>query len=131
MPELAPDLIELVQNEIAGIDAQFQFWITATFAVVVASHFARDQLGAALRICLAVLYILAVVLLMVRMGAHVEAANYLVSILADLQVDYPGLNPPIGWLRAVVMFLGSLAALLFILRVPHSKGSAAPREDAA
>ena len=32
MSDKAAELIELVQNEIAGLDSQFEFWITVTFA---------------------------------------------------------------------------------------------------
>ena len=128
MPEQAPELIELFQNELASIDSQFQFWITVTFAVVVASYLAREQLRTTLRVTLACLYLFAVLLLAFRLGGHVQAAGYLMSALAELGVSYPMGNASlIGWLRRVLMVAGSLAALFFILRGP----SGPPEDDAA
>ena len=136
MHEQAPELIELIQNELAGIDAQFQFWITITFAVVVASHFARGQLGPVVRISIAALYALAVLLLASRMGSHIQSAQYLASVLAGLGVDDPRFSAPpsaplVGVLRWSLLVLGSLAAVVFILRgIPTAAGSRSSREDA-
>ncbi len=131
MPDNAPELIELFQNELAGIDSQFQFWITITFAVVVASHLARDQLSKSLRSFIAILYALAVVLLGLRLGAHVQGAEYVFGVLSDLGVEYPRGRPVmIGWLRRVLVVLGSLGAIFFIAFGPTGGAKSASSKDA-
>ncbi len=53
------ELIELLQNESASIDMQFQLWITITSAVVIASFAARHHLSFWMRAFVAVMYSLA------------------------------------------------------------------------
>jgi hypothetical protein len=132
VPDPAPQLIELLQNDLAGIDAQFEFWLTITFAVVVASHLARDQLTLPIRAAIAVLYSFAVVFLVSRLLGHVEGAQFISAALTDLGVDYPrsvtSLNAPlVGWLRRALMLAGSLAAIAFVLRgLPFKRRRDAP-----
>ncbi len=112
----ALELIGLMQNELAGIDTQFQFWLTITFAVVVASFMARGQLGITVRVVVAALYLLATALLSARSLGHVELAIYLGGVLTEHGIDAPQtFSNLVGWLRRAVLTLGSISALIFIL----------------
>ena len=53
------ELIQLLQNESASIDTQFQLWTTITSAVLIASFAARLHLSFSLKIVIAVMYLLA------------------------------------------------------------------------
>jgi hypothetical protein len=123
MPEQAPELIELIQNHFAALDLQFQYWLTITFAAVVASFLARDQLTTTVRFALAILYVLSVVQIVLVSMAHLEQAAFLRSALADLGVEFSGtFLPAVGLVRRSVLGLGSIAATVFILR-PALAGS--------
>ena len=116
MSDKATELIELVQNEIAGLDSQFEFWITVTFAVVVASYLARGELPMTVRISITLVYSLAVSLFFSRMSTHAFAARQILSALTEAGVDYPSLVDPVFRnLRAAVVILGSAGAVVFIL----------------
>ena len=121
MDGVSLELIGLFQTELAGIDNQFQFWLTITFAAVVASFIARDLLGTTTRGLLALGYLLGTALLALRAGGHVESAMYLMGLLSERGVDLPiGFSSVIGWLRRSVTLLGTIAALVFILRPPRA-----------
>ena len=117
MTEQAADIYQLIQNVVENIDAQYEFWLTTTFAVVAASFFARKQLNRALRITIAALYLLSVGLVLLRLGHHVEQTVYLSGLLGNLGVDPPRTYSTIALpLRILVLLLGSGAATLFVLR---------------
>jgi len=134
MPEHVPETIELLQNSMSAIDAQFQLWLTITFAAVVASFLARDQLSRVLRLTLATLYLLSVGLLALRMAYHFEVGQYLATALLR---DISDAGPPgtyvrvIGWLRSLVMILGTLSATLFILYSSLARGPTQPPKEVA
>ena len=60
MPTFA-ELHELVRLSEATIDSQFQFWLTVTFATIVATFAARNLLSRKLRLIVSALYLLSTV----------------------------------------------------------------------
>ena len=117
MPEQAPELIELIQNSYAAVDMQFQYWLTITFAAVVASFLARNQLNLVLRIALASLYGLATLQIVLVSMAHLESGSFLADALNDLGVEPPGTYlSAVGLVRRSLVGFGSIATIVFILR---------------
>jgi hypothetical protein len=116
MTDEAREILELLQNAIAGIDSQFQFWLTISFGIVVAGFLGRDELTRVVRIVLAVLYLLCVAMIVGKTMIYVESAFGLAARLQEL-----GANQTSGYfyyvrvLRTVVMSLGTLAATAFVL----------------
>lgn len=53
------DLLNLLLTQRASIDMQFQFWLSITFAVIVAGLVAGRRVNLKLRLLAAVLYVLA------------------------------------------------------------------------
>ena len=53
------DLLNLLLTQRASIDLQFQFWLSITFAVIVAGFVAGRRLDLKLRLLAAALYVLA------------------------------------------------------------------------
>ena len=60
------ELLELALLTQDSVDAQFQYWLGATFAVVVASFTAADRIGSKTRVVVASVYILVTLLFMFR-----------------------------------------------------------------
>lgn len=117
MPEQAPELIELIQNSFAAVDLQFQYWLTITFSAVVASFLARNHLGTGLRFALATLYALSALQILLVSLSHLENGSFLAGALADLGVDPPRTYlPAVAVIRRLVFGLGTLTAIVFILR---------------
>ena len=107
------DLLNLVLAQRSSIDLQFQFWLTITFAVIVASFIAGRRLVPKLRMLAAVLYVLA--------SAHITArwiydgiiATQWLEVLARRGVDFqvPWLA---AYLRMALMLLGTVSTLIFL-----------------
>jgi hypothetical protein len=107
------DLLNLVLAQRASIDMQFQFWLTITFSVIVASFIAGPRLVPKLRALTAVLYLLASAHLATRWFFDGLTARHWLKILASRGAEFE-----IPWiaayLRMAVMVLGTAGALVFL-----------------
>lgn len=114
------ELIELLQNESASIDMQFQLWITITTAVVIASFAARDNLSLSLKLFIASMYTLAVTALMLRYANDASQFIFLKMELSNRGVEYPTIGD-LRLIRGLVYSIGSLATLLFVFVNPRKQ----------
>lgn len=115
MDQFSPaELAELFFIRESAIDAQFQFWITITFAVIVANFVAGKRLSKRSRSVIALLYGLAVVVLVSRWYYVALDAIQFRQQLQDLGV---ALNFPIVTLysRVVLVALGTSVSITFLL----------------
>jgi hypothetical protein len=110
-----PDLLNALMTQRASIDLQFQFWLTITFSVIVAGFVAGERLNKGLRLLIAVLYLLATVHLGVRWMYDGAVGERWVALLVSRGVDI-GIPWTAAYLRMAVMLLGSVSALVFLLR---------------
>ncbi len=117
MPEHPSDLFALLQTAVAGVDSQFEFWLTITFALVVSTFFAGHVLTRGVRIMIASLYLLSIVLVSLQLAFHYQQAGYLYLLLVDTDLDVPITFAV--WadaVRILVFSIGSLAAIVFVVR---------------
>ncbi len=108
------ELIELLQNESASIDMQFQLWLTITSAVVIAIFAAHRHLSIWLKVFVATMYAVASATIVLRYANDASQFVFLQNELRVRGVAYPtvaDLRP----LRAIVYSCGSLATLVFII----------------
>ena len=121
MPEI--ELAQLMLALLAAVDAQFEFWLTVTFGVLVASFVAGARLSARLRWLLAFFYLWASVLFLTRyvaasvyLNSYVElAAQYEVPVLAPI-------SPLAGRLRFALWVVGGLTTAILVVRGHRHKG---------
>ncbi len=113
------DLIELLQNESASIDMQFQLWITITSAVIIASFAARHHLSFWMRAFIAVMYTLASVTIAFRYANDASQFVFLHNELGIRGVDYPTFID-LRILRGLVYSCGTVATLVFMFFKPSS-----------
>ena len=109
----AAELYELAILSEASIDYQFQFWLTVTFAIILASFFARNLISGKLRHVIAFLYLLSTFVFatrwyykyldLVQYGEMIEALGF------EVLVPIP---TAIG--RILLMAAGTLAATYFV-----------------
>ena len=101
----------------AAMDTQFYFWVTVTFAAVVAGFVGGDKLTFGLRVLISVLYLLAAAVLVVR---FVTAASVIDEIRAFLDEAGALINEPrnsfLILLRATLLIFGTAAAFFFLIR---------------
>ena len=110
----AAELAELFFIREGTIDLQFQFWITITFSAIVASFVAGKHLSRRLRAVVALLYSLAVVVLISRWYYAAVQATLFSTQLAEL-----GVTLGFPWItmisRVILVALGTTVALVFLL----------------
>lgn len=107
------ELLELILASEQFIDAQIEFWLTVTFATIVAS-FAGDRLLTwPNRVIVSILYLLATVLFMSRWYYEFLDLEVYFALLMDR-----GVNPdePVVTIHAriVLVLAGTLATLYFV-----------------
>ena len=113
----AAELVEIFYLTMTVADTQFQYWITVTFAAVVAGFIAGDRLKKRLRIAAASLYLLASFVLISRFFATALSAGRVGMAMEEMGVD---IVRPVGTLvvvaRILLFILGTVAALYVLLR---------------
>ena len=113
------------------ITDQFQFWMAATFAVVIASYTAGERLALWARVSIAVLYAAAVAMFYLRYRGSVGQMVEFVQQLRDLGVEPFNLPPRIiGGLRRFVMFGGSMLTIVLICKPTFGNMASSGQDDA-
>ena len=98
-----------------NINAQFQFWMAATFAVVIVSYSAGHRLAYWARIVIAVLYVSTVVMIYLRYLVSIEQATPILEQLLELNPEISSTRAnAVTVLRQFVMWAGSLLAVVLI-----------------
>ena len=100
--------------ERSSIDMQFQFWLTITFAVLVAGFVAGQRLNRGLRWLAALLYALASAHLMLRWMYDGTVGQHWVE-----ELNRRGVDIAIPWtavfLRMALMGIGTISTLIFLV----------------
>ena len=111
-PSIA-DLLELIMMAESSIDTQFQFWLTVTFATIVASFVARNLLTSKMRMITSALYLVATFVLASRWYYDAQDIVVYIEMLATLNYTNP---PPIAtsFSRMLLMVLGTFATIYFL-----------------
>jgi hypothetical protein len=107
------ELISLVRATSTAVAADFEFFVGATFAVIVTSYVAGDKLTRLARIVLSLLYMTATVLFFLRYQTLVVQAQFFVGELRAMESGFLGARSLtlVPWIRMLLVFLGSVAAL--------------------
>jgi hypothetical protein len=117
MDQFSPaELAELALLSTATMDTQFQYWISVTFAVVIAGFVAGERLTRRMRYIAATLYVLATFVLISRFLDSAQVTGSFIDALAETGVD--ALSGPGSFTagsRFLLFGVGSVAALFFLL----------------
>lgn len=112
------ELVSLVYDLFRDMDAQIQFWLQATFAVVVAVYFAGHRLSIGLRRFLAVMYLAASIQAALRwtlfLRRSIEHREALEAMGAS---DIPTTWGLVGSVTVLLMiiFVGGVAGTVYFL----------------
>ena len=111
------ELIGLLRETSTLIALDFEFFLTATFAVVVVSYTVGERLGKAPRAIIACLYLATVFMLFMRYQGAVSQAQFAISALKELGSSYPVLKIEIlSWTRRFIFVTGALAAVYSLVK---------------
>jgi len=110
------ELSELFLQAQSMADTQFQYWITVTFAVLVAGFVARERLSARLRNVIAFLYVIATCHFWLRLGTLAIATNDIfVALEQSRAILFHEESVPTMMSRLVLLTVGTIAAVYFLV----------------
>ena len=109
------ELIELYQASTGMVDAQDQYWLSITFAVIVTSYLAGDKLSIKLRAVIVFLYLLTSSLFVWRYLTGAAQIGYLAVELHSRLPDWPFPDGKLGVLHRLTFFFGIFTTLWFVL----------------
>ncbi|MBM4183787.1 MAG: hypothetical protein FJ207_06110 [Gemmatimonadetes bacterium] len=110
-----PDLWALFFDVNQDIDTQFQFWISITFAVLVASFVADERLSRVERLVIAALYLIAASIILLRYTSALAHQAQVLGLFADSGFAQPARPDIVGLLRFGLFTVGSLIAAASVL----------------
>ena len=123
MGQFSPaELEELRLLAASAMDMQFQFWVTITFAVVVARFAAGRRLIGSLRYVAAVLYSLATFVLIARFMDEGDTAMAYGLALGELGIDSLRVGMPTIVARYTLFAFGTCTTLFYLLRPDGHEG---------
>ena len=109
------DLLPLFLDVNQDIDTQFQFWISITFAVLVASFVADERLSRIERRVITALYMCAATIILLRYWSALAHQQDVLALFTANGVPQPA-APGLAFLLRLVLFtFGSLVAALSVL----------------
>ena len=119
------ELTSLALDLFRDMDTQIQFWMQASFAVIVAVFFVGDRFPAVIRRLIASLYLIASILAALRWTLTLRRnLAYRDRLMAEGYADIPTdlrLLIPIN-LLIMLIFLGGVLGTIYFLRKPSVGG---------
>ena len=109
------DLIALMLVLRESMDIQIQFWISVTFAVVVASFSAGKKLSFRLRILSSLLYLVATATFIARWQHDYAEMQMLLAEVNGRGLEFETLFIP-ATLRIVLITIGTVVTIIFMFK---------------
>jgi hypothetical protein len=117
------DLLSLYLAVMQDIDTQFQFWLSITFAVLVASFVADERLNRLERVVIAIFYGAAATVLLLRYQSALRMAVEVRLMFDDGGLQPPEIAPAATAIRLLLFTLGSLIAAASVIFGARRRGS--------
>jgi hypothetical protein len=109
------EILDLIGTETSQVDAAFEFWLTITFAFVVAAFAARTRFSMRLKLLVSSLYLVASAVFILKYVGDLSAVQ---TLTATLPETAPNLfNIPGGLshlLRFALYVVGTIAAIVYL-----------------
>jgi hypothetical protein len=108
------ELIQLYDVVTGSVNAQFELWLTITFAVIIASYLAGHSLARSLQYLIATLYMAVSVLLYLMLLGAVQFSQQFDQNMGASSGS--NIVLAIVVLRTAVWILGTIATIVFIFK---------------
>jgi hypothetical protein len=114
--ELTNEELILLYDVVTGsVNAQFELWLTITFAVIIASYLAGHRLARSLQYLMATLYTAVSVLLFLMLLGAVQFSQQFDALNEGISSE-SNVILAIVVLRTSVWILGTVATIVFIFK---------------
>ena len=106
---------ELIALESVQVDASFEYWLGASFAVVVAAHTGRESMSKFLKRALSGAYLLFTLGTLIKFWADVSEIMHLNAFLLDTELDVATVpNRAAGFARIAMYIVFSAMVTAFV-----------------
>lgn len=114
------ELLDLLRAANEGVDSNFQFWLSATFAILMAFFFAGDRIVGYIRWAIVLLYVASTILFVFRILDAGQLATRARSALEELGSDFLIIGSDssaivIGGSFMLIILLGTIATIYFCI----------------
>ena len=114
------ELLELLKAANEEVDANFQFWLSASFAVLMAFFFAGDRISGYIRWVVVLLYVTSTTLFVYRIIAAGGMATRVRVALEDIGSDFLTIGSEtsalvIGGSFMTIILVGTIATVYFCI----------------
>jgi hypothetical protein len=115
------ELLEVLRSANESVDTNFQFWLSSSFAVLLAFFFAGERIFGFIKWTIVLLYLASTTLFIFRIVASGRTATRARESLQELGSDYLTIGPETsafvigGSIMAIILF-GTIATVYFGMR---------------
>lgn len=122
------ELLNYASSAIDGMGAQFQYWLSVSFAAIVASFMGANRLTNKARVILTILYSFAVITFLLAYLAYLEGVIVTTNLMAQrgAEIMMPSsYGPFLLFSRTLIFVLGTVTTIWFI----HSSDFLEPESE--
>lgn len=116
------ELIEIIYMSVASAEAQFEFWMTITIAMVVAVYTAGYRLNSKVRLIIAFLYLLICMLFYLRYENELFAIALHIEQLRELGSDFGAKNITLMRVIRSIVVVGATTLAVTLIVSPRLGG---------
>jgi len=116
------ELIEIIYMSVASAEAQFEFWMAVTIAMVVAVYTAGYRLNSNVRLIVAFLYLLTCLLFYLRYENELFAINIHIQQLRELGSDFGAKNITLMRVIRSIVVVGATTLAVALIVSPRLGG---------
>lgn len=116
------ELLEIIVIAFSELEALFQYWLSVTFALLVASFVAKEYFSNNVRIIIGTLYTVSTAIAVYRYTILGVNGLMLVDELSSRGVQWAGINVWVGGARVALIVLGSITTIWFLYSTGKPKG---------
>ncbi len=114
------ELLEVLRNANASLDSNFQFWLSSTFAVLMAFFFAGERIVGYIKWVIVLLFLSSTMVFLYRMQASGREATKARRALEELDSDFLIINADtsaivIGGGFMTIILIGTIATVYYCL----------------
>jgi hypothetical protein len=109
------ELAELIINVTGQMDSIFNYWMSASFAVLISSYIAKEHFNYSITLTISVLYFLASIMFLSRYYAMTTLLIYYMEFAGDsLPPQFISASPIIGITRAPTFVIGVIISEVYL-----------------
>jgi hypothetical protein len=109
------ELAELIINVTGQMDSLFNYWMSASFAVLISSYIAKEHFNYIITLTISVLYFLASVMFLSRYYAMTTLLLHYMEMAGDsLPPHFISASPIIGITRAPTFVIGVIISEVYL-----------------